>query len=264
MQRRAMPPLASLPVLRRRIALLLAVASLAVTACGGGGGDDRPTVQGPTHTAPSTTLAPNTSIVAHVKGSEVHLYDAPGALKPSRTLPNPWLLNEDPNLPVPMVFLVLERRGDEWARVLLPERPNGSSAWVKTKEVQLVGTRFRIVVEVGAHRITVFDGDNVILQEPVAVGMPSTPTPLGLYYLRVLLQAPDPTTVYGPYAYGLSGHSDVLTEFNGGDGEVGIHGNNDASVLGQSVSHGCVRMSNEGITKLAGLLPLGTPVEIVG
>ena len=64
-----------------------------------------------------------------------------------------------------------------------------------------------------------------MIQEPVAVGKESTPTPTGTYYTRVLLKAPDPNTVYGPYAYGLSGHSEVLTEFNGGDAELGIHGN---------------------------------------
>jgi lipoprotein-anchoring transpeptidase ErfK/SrfK len=68
--------------------------------------------------------------------------------------------------------------------------------------------------------------------------------------------------VYGPYAYGLSGHSEVLDTFNGGDAELGIHGNNEASVLGKDVSHGCIRMSNDKITRLAGLLPLGTPVQI--
>ncbi|MDQ4133917.1 MAG: L,D-transpeptidase, partial [Actinomycetota bacterium] len=44
---------------------------------------------------------------------------------------------------------------------------------------------------------------------------------------------------------------------------VGIHGTNDPSGLGRSVSHGCIRMSNRGITALAKTLPLGTPVEIV-
>jgi lipoprotein-anchoring transpeptidase ErfK/SrfK len=78
----------------------------------------------------------------------------------------------------------------------------------------------------------------------------------------VLLQTPDPKSVYGPYAYGLSAHSEVLTEFSGGDAEVGVHGNNDASVLGKNVTHGCVRMDNDQITKLSKVLPLGTPVEI--
>jgi lipoprotein-anchoring transpeptidase ErfK/SrfK len=76
------------------------------------------------------------------------------------------------------------------------------------------------------------------------------------------VQAIDPTTVYGPYAYGLSSHSDALETFAGGDAEIGIHGNNDASVLGSDVTHGCVRMDNAAITVLSKQLPLGTPVEI--
>lgn len=62
--------------------------------------------------------------------------------------------------------------------------------------------------------------------------------------------------------YGLSGFSNVLTEFNGGDGVIGIHGTNDPSSIGRDVSHGCIRMSNTGITTLAATLPLGTPVEV--
>ena len=147
--------------------------------------------------------------------------------------------------------------------MLLPIRPNGSTGWVRAEDVRGVQNPYRIRVELGAHRISVYDGDAVLLQEPVAIGKPSTPTPPGTYYLRVLLKAPDPNTVYGPYAYPLSGHSEVLTSFNGGDGELGIHGNNDASVLGSSVTSGCIRMSNESITRLAGILPLGTPVEIL-
>ena len=92
---------------------------------------------------------------------------------------------------------------------------------------------------------------------------PLAPTPTGHYYIRVLIKAPNPTTVYGPYAYGLSSHSEALSSFDGGDAEIGLHGNDDASVLGRDVTHGCIRMDNTEITKLAGILPLGTPVEIV-
>lgn len=192
----------------------------------------------------------------------IAIYSAPDAATPVTTLPNPWLLNDDAKLPVQQVFLVIAHQG-EWLQVLLPERPNGSTGWIRAAGVRITQNRYRITVELGAHRITVYDGPNVMMQEAVAVGAPATPTPLGTYYTRVLLQAPDPNTVYGPFAYGLSGHSEVLTEFDGGDAEVGIHGNDDASVLGQSVTHGCVRMSNDGITKLSTILPLGTPVQIV-
>lgn len=242
----------------------LAVALVAGCGGGGGGSGDDDQRSGPTTTAPTTTTVPPfTSAIAEAVVPEVQVFDAPNAPAPSMTLQNPWHLNDDPAEPtVPQVFLVEEENGD-WVRVLLPVRPNGTTGWIRTSDVTLVPTRYHITIALGAHQITVYDGEAVVLQEPIAIGKPETPTPPGRYYIRVLLQAVNPDSVYGPYAYGLSAHSDVLTSFNGGDGEVGIHGNNDASVLGQSVSSGCVRMSNEGITRLTQLLPLGTPVEIV-
>ena len=49
----------------------------------------------------------------------------------------------------------------------------------------------------------------------------------------------------------------------GGDDEIGIHGNNDASVLGRAVTLGSVRMDNDEITKLAAVASRsGTPVDI--
>jgi lipoprotein-anchoring transpeptidase ErfK/SrfK len=255
---------------------LLLVCLLAVAALAAGCGDDdqRPSV-GKTKpsTAPSTGLdidispsvtLPNTRSIAEAVVPEVQVFDAPEAPAPTLALPNPWHVNDDPKEPtVPQVFLVEEQRDDGWVRVLLPVRPNGSTGWVRASDVKLNATTYRVVIELGAHQITVYDGDDVILQEAAAIGKPETPTPPGKYYIRVLLESTNPKSVYGPFAYGLSAHSDVLTSFNGGDAEVGIHGNNDASVLGESVSAGCVRMSNDGITRLTEILPLGTPVEIV-
>jgi lipoprotein-anchoring transpeptidase ErfK/SrfK len=254
--------------MRTRLPILfLAVVALStgVVACGddsGDSGDKESKRKSPAST--TTTVPPFTSTIAEATGPEVQIFDAPESPTPSLILANPWHLNDDPAEPtVPQVFLVEEQRNDGWIRVLLPVRPNGASGWLHTSDVKLVPTRYHITIALGAHQITVYDGEAAILQEPVAVGAPDTPTPPGRYYIRVLLESEDPGSVYGPFAYGLSAHSDVLTSFSGGDAEVGIHGNNDASVLGQSVSHGCVRMSNEGVTRLTQLLPLGTPVEIV-
>jgi len=54
----------------------------------------------------------------------------------------------------------------------------------------------------------------------------------------------------------------VLDQFAGGDGQIGIHGPNEPDLIGQSVSHGCVRVPDEVIEALAGSVPLGTPVTI--
>lgn len=41
-----------------------------------------------------------------------------------------------------------------------------------------------------------------------------------------------------------------------------MHGTDDSSSIGRAASHGCIRLSNEDITYLAGILPLGTPITI--
>lgn len=165
---------------------------------------------------------------------------------------------------VPQTFLIRgERRvGDDlWYEVLLPIRPNGSSGWVRASDVAVVGLRYRLEVHLDAFRIDLVDGEQIVESFPIGVGTDQTPTPGGTYYIKELLQPPDPNTIYGPYVFGLSGFSNVLQDWPGG-GVLGLHGNNDPTSIGAKVSHGCVRMRNEDISRLARLLPLGTPVIV--
>lgn len=202
--------------------------------------------------------APNPStlsIVATAIGPSVTVYEKPdGEVK--TTLPNP---NENG---APLTFLQREDSGG-WIRVLLPVRPNGAQGWVKRDAVRLTSHHYKIRVELAAHRLVVTEGESVILDTPVGVGTKDTPTPGGTFYTKELLQPPDPNGAYGHYTYGLSGFSNVIFNFQGVDGIIGIHGTNDPSSIGKDVSHGCLRISNEAIDMLAAKLPLGVPVEIV-
>jgi lipoprotein-anchoring transpeptidase ErfK/SrfK len=74
----------------------------------------------------------------------------------------------------------------------------------------------------------------------------------------------NPGGAYGPYIFGLSAHSDVYTEFNGGDGQVGLHGTNQPGLVGRAASNGCVRFPNDEILRMARALPMGVPVHIHG
>jgi lipoprotein-anchoring transpeptidase ErfK/SrfK len=223
----------------------------------------QPAVQAPRALA-RTAANPNISTVAEAIGPKLNVFDSQTAAAPSKVLDNPQPSG------APLVLLVKQFDND-WINVYLPVRPNGSTGWVHRADVKLTQHDWRILVQTGAHMITVYCHEScpngavpndVYMQEPIAVGKQDTPTPGGVYYIKELLKPPDPNTVYGPYAYGLSGFSNVLQTFNGGEGVIGIHGNNDASVLGHDVSHGCIRMSNPGITRLVSVLPLGVPVTI--
>jgi lipoprotein-anchoring transpeptidase ErfK/SrfK len=150
----------------------------------------------------------------------------------------------------------------EWLEVMLPVRPNGTVGWIKAGEVDLSLDPFRIEIDTTRRRLDLYEGDALILSTEIAVGVGATPTPHGEFYLAELLQPPDPDGAYGPYAFGLSGFSETLDSFAGGDGVVGIHGTNDPSSLGSEVSHGCVRVHNDVIADLAARVPLGTPVSI--
>jgi lipoprotein-anchoring transpeptidase ErfK/SrfK len=196
------------------------------------------------------------SLVARAATAAVKVYPSATATSPSRTLRSPVPSG------APLVFLVQERRDDR-LRVLVPVRPNGSQGWVRAADVTLVQTDYRLTVSTGRHELTVYRAGKVVMRVPVGLGTGTTPTPGGVFYLKELLKPRDPNGAYGPFAYGLSGYSEVLDEFLGGDGQIGIHGTNDPGSVGRNVSHGCIRMRNADITKLAGMLPLGAPVQIV-
>jgi lipoprotein-anchoring transpeptidase ErfK/SrfK len=238
---------------------LMAVLSLSLlvgcTAAADDTIDDAELFMVPTGTGEPLSTDPTTSIVAEVTGPAVDVFATPGASTPIARLTNP---NENG---APLVFLGVSYR-DDWLEVLLPVRPNGSRGWVRKQDVALTAHRYRLRVELARHRITVWNGTKPILQEPIGVGGNRRPTPTGVYYLTELLRPPNPDGLYGPYAFGISGYSDVLTSFRGGDGGVGIHGTNDPSSIGGDSTHGCIRLNNDAITRLAHILPLGTPVFI--
>lgn len=162
---------------------------------------------------------------------------------------------------LPLVFLVKRRRAG-WVQAYLPTRPNLSTGWLKASDVTLAVTSFRVKIQLDSHRMTLLKAGKPMLRAKIAKGRAISPTPTGRYYVTDLLRPPDPDGFYGPYALGLSAHSPVYTSFAGGDGQVGVHGTNRPSALGRDVSSGCIRVSNRVITRLAKLLPVGTPIDI--
>ncbi len=165
----------------------------------------------------------------------------------------------------PQVFQLVDptpQLDAEWFEVLLPVRPNGTTGWIRAEDVTLFRNPFRIEIDTAGHSLVVFNENAEWLRTVVAIGTGDTPTPIGRFYITELLKPPTPGGPYGSFAFGLSGFSETLLNYAGGEGVIGIHGTNDPDSLGRNVSHGCVRMANEVIEQLAGILPLGTPVII--
>ena len=167
----------------------------------------------------------------------------------------------------PHVLLVLGVRSTAadgvWYRVLLTSRPNTASGWVPAEAVQVTRTPYRVVVRLGARTLQLLRAGRVVGGWTVAVGTPADPTPTGRFAVSEIVRQAKPSGFYGTYIITLTAHSLKLSEFDGGDGRVALHGTNRASLLGQAVSHGCVRLSNAVATTLGRTIPPGTPVDIL-
>jgi len=164
-----------------------------------------------------------------------------------------------------LALAALRNRAGEptWYRVSVPGRPNGRTGWVRAASLELRPVHKRLVVYRGARRFEFWDGGRLVRSGKVAVGKPGAETPLGLFYVTDRF---DPTVdpdwaILGAYAFETSAYS-KLTDWPGG-GIVGVHGTPWPWLLGQAVSHGCVRMRNEDIGFLRSRVPLGMPVKIV-
>jgi len=165
----------------------------------------------------------------------------------------------------PNVVLILEGKDvsptKTWYRVRLAILPNNSTGWVPASALGELNTVHTHLYVDRANRTATLKRDGVtIFKTIIGVGRSYWPTPAGEYYIRSRLNGFD-SPVYGPLAFGTNARSATLTDWPGG-GFVGIHGTNEPQILPGAVSHGCIRMRNESILKLAKLMSVGTPLTI--
>jgi hypothetical protein len=151
--------------------------------------------------------------------------------------------------------------GDVWVRVRFPALGKPDSGWVRREALGGYGVvRTRLVVDLDSLTATLLRDGQAIFEAPVGVGRASFATPRGEFYVRNRLTG-YVSPAYGPIAFGTSARSRTLTEWPAG-GFVGIHGTDRPDLLPGYVSHGCIRLRNDDILKLARLMPVGTPVTI--
>lgn len=208
---------------------------------------------------PTTTTKPTVApvIIATDKVLVLQAFDQPApTAKVVTTLPP----KTSYGLPTTML-VTAEQPG--YYQVLLPMRPNDTKAWIRQSDATVSTTDYAIRVNLSAHHLWLTKAGTPVLDTAVVIGNAKTPTPTGLFYVTdpVDLRT-QPNGAYGAFALGLSGYSNVLTEFEGGPGQIAVHGTPYADQVGQDLSNGCVRVPNPIITQIAGVVPLGTPVNI--
>jgi lipoprotein-anchoring transpeptidase ErfK/SrfK len=164
---------------------------------------------------------------------------------------------------LPVLARSIAPDGGRWLLVLLPGRPNGASGWIEERGTRPSVTAWSIVVDLSARRVRVYREARLVKVFQAVVGKPSTPTPTGDFFVEESLQM-QPGEPGGPFALALSARSNVLQEFEGGPGQIAIHGReNLGGTLGTAASHGCIRLATASIDWLASRIDPGTPVSIV-
>jgi len=126
-----------------------------------------------------------------------------------------------------------------------------------------------IVVDKTRHRLTLYNNMEIEKQYPVAVGMPSWPTPSGTYKIISKQKNPawvNPGTSWAatmpPYIPPGPGNPLGTRALGTSAPGVFIHGTYQSGSIGYSASHGCIRMYIRDSEDLFERVEIGTPVLI--
>lgn len=163
---------------------------------------------------------------------------------------------------LPVIGQTTDAKGTRWLKVMLPGRPNGRTGWISAGATHELDTGWHIYVSLSDRRLSIYLHGRMWRTFSADIGNASTPTPTGNFFVQetVIMPAAD---AGGPFALALSARSTVLQQFNGGPGQIAIHGLNFiGGPLGQALSHGCVRLATPAITWLANRIGPGVPVSI--
>jgi lipoprotein-anchoring transpeptidase ErfK/SrfK len=163
----------------------------------------------------------------------------------------------------PTTLAVVRTRG-RWLGVVTTHLPNGRLGWVDPAETRLARSRTRVsvTVDLSARRLVVRRGDRVLRRVRVAVGRPSTPTPVGRFAVTDKLSGPRYSAAYGCCILALSAHQPNLPSGWPGGDRIAVHGTNDPGSIGTAASAGCPRAGDADMRYLLRTVPLGAPVVV--
>ena len=148
-----------------------------------------------------------------------------------------------------------------WGRVEIPYVWPRRHGWIALRGLARHTSNVQVLVDLSEHRLTVTKFGQTLFGMPAATGAAASPTPIGEYFVtdRIAFSG----GYLGTFAFGISGIQPRLPAGWSGGNQLAIHGTNDPSSIGRSVSAGCLRVSERSLDRLKPLLQLGTPVIVV-
>ena len=238
------------------------VAILAAIACAGVAGSSRALADAGSPASPQSPSATIHAESIFPAAGQLQVDSVAVRVRPDRSARVIKVMHQfRPDYRLQEIFATAMRLGSDgrpWYRISVPMRPNGMMGWLPAASVSLKPTANEIVVHRGSRTIDLFRHGKLVVHAAVAIGAPGMETPVGHYYVAARFVPDDP--FLGIFAVETSAYS-KLSEWPGG-GVVGIHGTSMPQLLGQAVSHGCVRVSNATAAQLRALAVLGTPIWI--
>ena len=148
-----------------------------------------------------------------------------------------------------------------WGKVQLPYVYPRTFGWIPLRGLKHETTGVVVSVDLSEHTVRVYQRGHVRYRVTAATGASWSPTPAGDYVVTDRVPFGSGSAL-GSFAFGISGIQPRLPAGWSGGNQLAIHGTNDPSSIGRSVSAGCVRVSEWSLAHFKPLLQLGTPLLI--
>jgi len=130
-------------------------------------------------------------------------------------------------------------------------------------QVPAAATRRVIVVSLEDHKLALVEDGKVKKIYTVAVGKPSTPSPVGTF--TIARRVMNPTYSHDGRIVPPGPNNPVGTRWMGlSIPGYGIHGTNVPGSIGKAASHGCIRMAKKDLEELYPMVQVGDTVELIG
>jgi L,D-transpeptidase ErfK/SrfK len=139
-------------------------------------------------------------------------------------------------------------------------------AWLMGQPTPVQDSPVKVVVHLSQRQVQLYRGKTLLQQYPVAIGQADWQTPIGTFKVHDMQANPawqhpitgevipaGPDNPLGSRWIGFWQDDTV---------QIGFHGTNQETLIGQAVSHGCVRMLNQDIEALYGMVEPGAVVVI--